>query len=222
MPWKECWGLESGEMGFCPESRYNHEQVISPLRASGFSASCESVFPLVLDSACHGRPTLPACLGCEGQNYKVLTRLSLHENAAVLLLGNCFCAVGNLKVRNAPCGPMLAGAVPLVAAQACSLLAVRAGEALIPKPLSVVHPLSRKALPGLSVASLWLNATCGLWNCATMLILLLLILQWMIKPLVSDPGISCVLSIPKQLCEAILLTYALVLLLAFFCSCQTY
>lgn len=95
MPWKERWGLESGEMGFCPESRYNREQAISPLRASGFSASCESVFPLVLDSACHGRLTLPACLGCEGQNYKVLTRLSLRENAAVLLLGTCFYAVGN-------------------------------------------------------------------------------------------------------------------------------
>lgn len=91
-----------------------------------------------------------------------------------------------------------------------------------PKALSVVHTLSRKALLGLSVASLWLNATWGLWNRATRLILLLLILQWMIKPLVSDPGVSCFLSIPKQLYEASLLTYALVLLLAFFCSCQTY
>ena len=44
VPWKEHWGLKSGEMGFCPENRYNCEQVTEPLRASVFSVSCESVF----------------------------------------------------------------------------------------------------------------------------------------------------------------------------------
>ena len=40
--------------------------------------------------------------------------------------------------------------------------------------------------------------TWGLWNGATMLILLLLILQWMIKPFVSDPGVSCLLLISMK------------------------
>lgn len=112
-------------------------------------------------------------------------------------------------MRNALCGPVPSGAFPLATEQARLPLAIRAVGTLTAKPLSGVHPLSCKALPGPLCGGMELGG-CG--TGATMLILLL-ILQWMMKPFVSDPGVSCFLSIPKQLYEASLLTYALVLLL---------
>ena len=118
---------------------------------------------LVLDSACHGCLPLPACLGCEGQDYQVLTRLLLRENAAVLLLGPFSVCVQLVILKSEK-----------RTSWTCAIRRFPPGHrtGLLTACYQGSRGPNRKAplwgapteLKGSTWASLWPNGTRGLWN----------------------------------------------------------